>query len=91
MYQAGCLCGQVELQIIGKINDIIHCHCSLCRKPIVTAYATNGFVNTYELNVVKEAENMKYFKLDVNVIFVRTVHHLCLVPMTTYQTNSDYD
>ncbi|BBN81995.1 hypothetical protein PA25_19800 [Pseudoalteromonas sp. A25] len=62
MYQASCLCGQVALTITGKISDIIHCHCSLCRKSTGTAYATNGFVNTSDLTVVKGSEHIKYFE-----------------------------
>ena len=44
MYSASCLCGEIQFQIQGQITDIIHCHCSKCRKSSGTAYATNGFV-----------------------------------------------
>ncbi|CAM3663912.1 GFA family protein [Rheinheimera salexigens] len=49
MYQGSCLCGRVTLTVQGGISDIIHCHCSKCRKSSGTAYATNGFVATKEL------------------------------------------
>lgn len=46
MYQGGCLCGAVTVEVNGGIDSIIHCHCSKCRKSSGTAYATNGFVAT---------------------------------------------
>ena len=45
-------CGTGSLKITGEISDIIHCHCSLCRKNSGTAYATNGFINTVDFEIV---------------------------------------
>jgi len=53
MYTASCLCAGIEIQITGPITDIIHCHCSKCRKASGSAYATNGFVLKQHLLVVK--------------------------------------
>lgn len=61
MYRGTCLCGQVAVQVDGNITDIIHCHCSLCRKNSGTAYATNGFVNTDEFVIIKGEENLSHF------------------------------
>ncbi|WP_196161439.1 GFA family protein [Reinekea sp. G2M2-21] len=44
MYHGKCLCGRVQVQVNGGIQDIIHCHCSLCRKNSGSAFATNGFI-----------------------------------------------
>ncbi|KJY73702.1 GFA family protein [Vibrio nigripulchritudo] len=63
MYKGSCLCGGVELTISGSITDIIHCHCSLCRKSSGTAFATNGFVNTSELEITKGAELMGFYEV----------------------------
>ena len=52
MYSGKCLCGNVNLRITGEISDIIHCHCSLCRKNSGTAYATNGFINTSDFEIL---------------------------------------
>lgn len=52
MYQGKCLCGEVQVEISGGISEIIHCHCSLCRKNSGTAYATNGFVNSDQFTIV---------------------------------------
>ena len=51
MYLGQCLCGEVHIQVTGKITDIIHCHCSLCRKNSGTAFATNGFINRLDFSI----------------------------------------
>lgn len=61
MYEGACLCGAVAVEISGPISSIIHCHCSLCRKSSGTAFATNGFVQTSDFNVVKGTENLSVF------------------------------
>jgi len=61
MYQAKCLCGQVHIEIVGKVSDIIHCHCSLCRKNSGTAFATNGFVLASEFNITQGADVLSTF------------------------------
>jgi len=45
MYKGSCLCGAVTFEIDGTIEDIVMCHCSLCRKAQGSAYATNGLVD----------------------------------------------
>jgi len=45
MYNGGCLCGKVRFEITGKIQDIIYCHCSQCRKAQGSAFATNGNID----------------------------------------------
>ena len=61
MYEGACLCGAVAVEISGPISSIIHCHCTLCRKSSGTAFATNGFVQTSDFNVVKGTENLSVF------------------------------
>ena len=63
MYKGKCLCGGIQLIVSGKINDIIHCHCSLCRKSSGTAFATNGFVNAAEISITKGKSLLKYYEL----------------------------
>lgn len=62
-YQGSCLCGGISLEIKGAITDIIHCHCSLCRKSSGTAYATNGFVLTSDFKITKGETLLKHFEL----------------------------
>ena len=62
MYEGSCLCGSVRLNVSGEISDIIHCHCSLCRKASGTAYATNGFVNTLDFKITNGQELIARFE-----------------------------
>jgi hypothetical protein len=52
MYSGGCLCGAVRFQIQGEIRNIIHCHCSECRRAQGTAFATNGIVKAQDFELV---------------------------------------
>ena len=61
MYFGKCLCGAVKIKVSGKISDIIHCHCSLCRKSTGSAYATNGFVNRNEFEITEGNELLGTF------------------------------
>lgn len=62
MYKGSCLCGAVNVEVHGAIRDIIHCHCSLCRKNSGTAYATNGFINTKEFKVNDPDNKLTYYE-----------------------------
>lgn len=61
-YQGSCLCGKVKIKV-GKISDIIHCHCSLCRKSSGTAFATNGFIQRDEFHIVEGEAHLSSFEL----------------------------
>ncbi len=63
MYSASCLCGEVHMTINGPISDIIHCHCSLCRKSSGTAFATNGFIDSQSLTIKKGQEFINSFEV----------------------------
>lgn len=40
MLNGSCLCGIVEYQISEPIEDLVHCHCSMCRKIHGTPFAS---------------------------------------------------
>ena len=61
MYKGSCLCGQVAVEINGPITDIIHCHCSLCRKNSGTAYATNGFIQATDFTITRGQSALSSF------------------------------
>jgi len=56
MYEGGCLCGKIRFTITGPINNIVHCHCSRCRKSQGSSFATNGVVNTSDFTLVSGDE-----------------------------------
>ena len=61
MYLGKCLCGEVHIKVNGNISDIIHCHCSLCRKNSGTAFATNGFINATEFEITSGKTSLTSF------------------------------
>ncbi|KGJ87344.1 GFA family protein [Colwellia psychrerythraea] len=61
MYFGKCLCGDVHIKVNGNISDIIHCHCSLCRKNSGTAFATNGFINTTDFEITAGKADLTSF------------------------------
>jgi len=61
MYVGKCLCAAVTVKINGPISDIIHCHCSLCRKNSGTAYATNCFINRTDFEIVTGENSLTTF------------------------------
>lgn len=56
MYSGKCLCGVIKVKVGGPISDIIHCHCSLCRKSSGSAYATNGFIDFDKFKIISGEE-----------------------------------
>jgi hypothetical protein len=58
MYRGGCLCGSVRFEISGKIRNIVHCHCSRCRKAQGSAFATNGIVKAGEFKILSGADTL---------------------------------
>jgi len=62
VYLGSCLCGMVKVKVHGPILDIIHCHCSLCRKSTGSAFATNGFVATDDFEVYEGFNVIKSFE-----------------------------
>lgn len=43
IHQGGCLCGALRYRIDAALDDVAHCHCSLCRRSsggIVVTWAT---------------------------------------------------
>jgi hypothetical protein len=39
-FTGGCLCGEVQYEINGKVGTIVHCHCNMCRKWHGSAFRT---------------------------------------------------
>jgi hypothetical protein len=52
MVTGGCLCGSVRFELNGPIRNIVHCHCSQCRKAQGSAFATNGVVNAADFSLL---------------------------------------
>ena len=61
-YKGSCLCGKVTFEISGNIKNIIHCHCSLCRRAQGSAFATNGNVHSNEFNFTSGENNLTAYE-----------------------------
>jgi len=62
-YKGGCYCGAVKFEISSKINNIIYCHCSECRKLQGSAYATNGVVDSKNFSIIQGEDALTAHKL----------------------------
>jgi len=62
MYKGSCLCGSIQFKLDGNVTDIIHCHCSLCRKASGSAYATNGFIDAQGLKLTDQDNTLTFYE-----------------------------
>ncbi|SFV69395.1 Gfa-like protein [hydrothermal vent metagenome] len=62
MYKGSCLCGEIKFEVNGKINDIVCCHCSQCRRAQGSAFATNGNVDVKDFKFIKGEEFLTKYK-----------------------------
>ncbi len=62
MYKGECLCGAVKFKITGKIEDIVCCHCSECRKVQGSAFATNGNVESKHFHFLTGKDKLKEYQ-----------------------------
>ena len=85
MYHRKCLCGEVHIKVNGKIRDIIHCHCSLCRKNSGTAFATNGFINTADFEITSGKTSLSSFSFKPG----RNRHFCSQCGSPVYSSNED--
>jgi hypothetical protein len=85
MYLGQCLCGEVHVKINGNISDIIHCHCSLCRKNSGTAFATNGFINSDEFEITSGKMSLSTFSFKQG----RNRHFCSTCGSPVYSSNDD--
>jgi len=63
MYKGSCLCGKVRFEITGKIEDIVCCHCSLCRKAQGSAFATNGNLDANKFTITDGNELLTAYEV----------------------------
>ena len=44
--KGSCLCGQITYQIKGRLNEVLNCHCSMCRKAHGAAFRTRAKIRS---------------------------------------------
>jgi len=62
MYKGSCLCGKVQFEITGEIEDIVCCHCSLCRKAQGSAFATNGNLDAVKFEITSGFDQLTVYE-----------------------------
>ena len=62
MYSGSCLCTAVQFEIHGPIRQIVHCHCSQCRKAQGSAFATNGYVDSDDFHLLSGEDHLTAYE-----------------------------
>ncbi len=61
MITGSCLCGNVTYTISGTVGDIVHCHCTTCRKAHGSAFSSVAAVADAHFNL-SDTEQLKSFE-----------------------------
>jgi hypothetical protein len=61
MYKGSCLCNEVNIEVDGSIETIIHCHCTRCRKTSGSSFATNGYLFKKYFSITKGHDFICFF------------------------------
>lgn len=62
MITAKCLCGDVQIEISGKLGPIVYCHCSRCRKASGAAFGANADVRSRYWRIAGGAERIREYE-----------------------------
>lgn len=60
--RASCLCQGIALEIDGPIQDMLYCHCSMCRKAHGTAFRARGRVKTADIRWVRGDGLIRFYE-----------------------------
>ncbi|MEI6491768.1 MAG: GFA family protein [Verrucomicrobiota bacterium] len=80
--KGSCHCGEIEIEITGRISGLKHCHCQSCRKLHGTAYASNAIVDADDFKIIKGKDNFHDYRTHANKVarFCKT----CCSPIYAY-------
>jgi hypothetical protein len=51
-YRGGCLCGSVRYEIAGELQQVVHCHCTMCRRHSGAAFLTYAACRAEDLRLI---------------------------------------
>jgi hypothetical protein len=54
----GCLCGAVRYRIAEPVHQVMHCHCSMCRKAHGALFVSFGIVPADALTFERGGDNL---------------------------------
>lgn len=64
MINGSCLCGLVKYEISNGIDDIVHCHCTTCRKAHGSAFSSVAAVKYSDFKLFGQ-NNLKSYESSV--------------------------
>ncbi|OLE66667.1 MAG: hypothetical protein AUG09_06355 [Acidobacteria bacterium 13_1_20CM_2_68_7] len=64
MLEGSCACGQVRYRATGPLTEMIHCHCSDCRKRHGAAFATHVGVPRERFTFVQGQDMLQLYRSD---------------------------
>ena len=64
--KGGCLCGKVRFEISGRLFNVSHCHCSMCRRQHGAAFATYAQFNPDEFEWTAGEDLLKVFDIEAD-------------------------
>ena len=67
-FKGSCHCGQCCYECIGELYDVMHCHCSNCRKLHGSPFTTYGGVAENQFSWFCDLTNIKEYKSSSHVV-----------------------
>lgn len=67
MHKGSCLCGAVHYEVSSRIDTLLLCHCSRCRKANGSAFAANAPVPTADFRIIEGEAHLKSFRTQEGV------------------------
>ncbi len=60
--KGSCLCSKVQYEIHCEFEDVLNCHCSMCRKLHASAFRTRAKIRSSGWNTIKGEEYIKFYE-----------------------------
>ncbi len=68
MHAGSCLCGKVKFEVADRLKNIIHCHCSMCRKAHGAAYGSYSAAPARAFRFVEGHEAVATYRSSESVL-----------------------
>ncbi|MCL1123226.1 GFA family protein [Shewanella surugensis] len=60
--KGSCLCARIQYEIDGELDDVLNCHCSMCRKLHASAFRTRAKIKTDSWKIICGEELIKFYE-----------------------------
>ena len=67
MFKGSCLCKQYNYEVEGELFDVMHCHCSICRKLHGSTFATYGGVSQGKFKWLCDISSLNKYQSSADV------------------------